>query len=56
MDICNPWKDNVRSVKGQYIRSLKGLYESNYMASWLEFVKYIGKIQHKATYTFFNKI
>ena len=51
-----PWIDNVRYVKGQYIRSLKGLYESNYMASWLEFAKYIGKIQHQATYTFFNKI
>ena len=51
-----PWIDNVRYVKGQYIRSLKGLYESNYMASWLEFAKYIGKIQHQATYTFFSKI
>ena len=26
------------------------------MASWLEFAKYIGKVQHQATYTFFNKI
>ena len=50
-----PWKDNVRSVKQQYIRSLKGWYESNYMASWSEFAKYIGKIQHKAICIFFYK-
>ena len=51
-----PWKGNVRSVKRQYIRSLKRWYQSNYIASWSEFAKYIGKYNIKPCIPFFYKI
>ena len=48
MEIC------IRSLKGEYIRSMKGQYGSNCIASWSEFARNIEKIQQQ-TIGHFNK-
>ena len=48
MEIC------IRSLKREYIRSMKGQYGSNCIASWSEFARNIEKIQQQ-TIGHFNK-